>query len=173
MSTTPTPVCRIIRRQFSGCRRIEHIVDHLCAVEGSCISHPMKVSSPSRNGVAALCDDVTYPVTLSLLGRKIVLGRRPCRARSGRNVGYLRTATSRTSPSRKVRFSSHQIDFAWNFPPRRNGRQNPGRAAMSMARLWPRSGKAAGGSRASRSGLRLVHRRLRYTRSEGSEGVAR
>jgi hypothetical protein len=50
-----------------------------------------------------------------------VLGRRRCRARSGRNVGCtqrpLRTATSRTSPSRKVRFSSQPLDFAWNFPP--------------------------------------------------------
>ena len=33
------------------------------------------------------CDDVTYPVTPSLLGWKIVLGRRRCRARPGRNVG--------------------------------------------------------------------------------------
>ena len=29
----------------------------------------------------------TYPVTPSLLGRKIVLGRMRCRARSGRNLG--------------------------------------------------------------------------------------
>jgi hypothetical protein len=27
-------------------------------------------------------------------------------------------STSRTSPSRKVRFSSHALDFCWNFPPR-------------------------------------------------------
>ena len=36
-----------------------------------------------------------------------------------------------------------------------------------------RSGQAGSGSRASRSGLRLVHRRLRHARSEGGQGVAR
>ena len=36
-----------------------------------------------------------------------------------------------------------------------------------------RSGKATARSRASRSGLRLVHRRLRHARSEGGKGVTR
>ena len=36
-----------------------------------------------------------------------------------------------------------------------------------------RSGKARGGPRSARSGLRLVHRRLRHARSERGEGVAR
>jgi hypothetical protein len=30
----------------------------------------------------------------------------------------LRTANFRTSPSEKDRFSSHPLDFAWNFPHR-------------------------------------------------------
>ena len=47
------------------------------------------------------------------------------------------------------------------------------RAAMSMARLWRDQGKRDAGPRSSRSGLRLVHRRLRHARSEGGEGVAR
>jgi predicted ATPase len=44
------------------------------------------------------------------------------------------------------------------------------RAAMSMARLWRDQGKRL---RVARSGLRLVHRRLRHARSEGGEGAAR
>ena len=47
------------------------------------------------------------------------------------------------------------------------------RAAMSMARLWRDQGKAAASSRTARSGLRLVHGRLRHARSEGGEGAAR
>ena len=47
------------------------------------------------------------------------------------------------------------------------------RAAMSMARLWRDQGKRAAGPRSSRSGLRLVHRRLRHARSEGGQGAAR
>ena len=47
------------------------------------------------------------------------------------------------------------------------------RAAMSMARLWRDQGKRAASPRASRSGLRLVHGRLRHARSEGGEGAAR
>jgi hypothetical protein len=73
------------------------------------------------HGVAAPRDDVTYPVTPSLLGRKMVLGRRRCRARPGRNAGStqrtLLTSTSRTSPSKKVLFSSQPLDFAANFLP--------------------------------------------------------
>jgi hypothetical protein len=38
----------------------------------------------------------------------------------------------------------------------------------ALARL----GEAGGGTRASRSGIRLVHRRFRYARSEGGEGAA-
>ena len=47
------------------------------------------------------------------------------------------------------------------------------RAAHDLARLWRDQGKRARGPRTSRSGLRLVHRRLRHARSEGGEGVAR
>ena len=47
------------------------------------------------------------------------------------------------------------------------------RAAMSMARLWRDQGKRAAGPRSARSGLRLVHRRLRHARSEGGQGAAR
>ena len=47
------------------------------------------------------------------------------------------------------------------------------RAAMSIARLWRDQGKRAASSRTARSGLRLVHGRLRHARSEGGEGVAR
>ena len=47
------------------------------------------------------------------------------------------------------------------------------RAAMSMARLWRDQGKRDAGPRSSRSGLRLVHRRLRHARPEGGQGVAR
>ena len=36
------------------------------------------------------------------------------------------------------------------------------RAAMSMARLWRDQGKRAASSRTARSGLRLVHRRVRH-----------
>ena len=46
------------------------------------------------------------------------------------------------------------------------------RAAMSLARLWRDQGKREAGSRTARSGLRLVHRRLRHARPEGGEGVA-
>jgi hypothetical protein len=51
-----------------------------------------------------------------------VLGRRPCRARTGRNVGYHPAALAycnfKNIAFGKVRFSSHPFDFAWNFPPR-------------------------------------------------------
>ena len=47
------------------------------------------------------------------------------------------------------------------------------RAAMSMARLWRDQGKRRRGPRSSRSGLWLVHRRLRHARSEGGQGLAR
>jgi hypothetical protein len=47
------------------------------------------------------------------------------------------------------------------------------RAAMSMARLWRDQGQAGCGPRSSRSGLWLVHRRLRHARSERGEGAAR
>ena len=47
------------------------------------------------------------------------------------------------------------------------------RAAMSLARLWRDQGKRAASARTACSGLRLVHRRLRHARSEGSEGAAR
>jgi hypothetical protein len=40
------------------------------------------------------------------------------------------------------------------------------RAAMSMARLWRDQAKR---DEASRTGLRLVHRRLRHARSEGGQ----
>jgi hypothetical protein len=46
------------------------------------------------------------------------------------------------------------------------------RAAMSMARLWRDQGKAAASSRTARSGLWLVHRRVRHARSERGQGVA-
>ena len=46
------------------------------------------------------------------------------------------------------------------------------RAAMSMARLWRDSGQAAASARTARSGVRLVHGRLRHARSEGGEGAA-
>ena len=57
---------------------------------------------------------------------------------------------------------------------RRRSRQSPGnsRAAMSMARLWRDQGKRQTGPRPSRSGLWLVHRRLRHARLEAGEGVA-
>src|SRR5215831_14355800 len=38
----PIILCRIIRRQFGGRGRIEHIVDHLSAVEGACVDHLMQ-----------------------------------------------------------------------------------------------------------------------------------
>jgi predicted ATPase len=44
------------------------------------------------------------------------------------------------------------------------------RAAMSMARLWRDQGKQDE-ARSSRSGLRLVHRRVRHARSERGEGA--
>ena len=47
------------------------------------------------------------------------------------------------------------------------------RAAMSMARLWRDQGKRDAGPRTARSGLRVVHRRLRHARSEGGQGFAR
>ena len=47
------------------------------------------------------------------------------------------------------------------------------RAAMSIARLWLDQGKRERGPRSSRTGLRLVHRRLRHARSERGEGAAR
>ena len=47
------------------------------------------------------------------------------------------------------------------------------RAAMSMARLWRDQGKPHASPRSARSGLRLVHRRLRHARSEGGQGLAR
>jgi hypothetical protein len=47
------------------------------------------------------------------------------------------------------------------------------RAAMSMARLWRDQGERHEHSRASRSGLRLVHPRLRHARSERGQGLAR
>ena len=47
------------------------------------------------------------------------------------------------------------------------------RAATSLARLWRDQGKRDRGARSARSGLRLVHRRLRHARSEGGEGAAR
>ena len=47
------------------------------------------------------------------------------------------------------------------------------RAAMSMARLWRDQGKRDEARESSRSGLRLVHRRLRHARSEGGQGAAR
>src|SRR4029077_2859228 len=76
--------------------------------------------------VAAPCDDVTYPVTPSLLGRKIVwAGGGAGGGPAGTWVSTqrpLRTATSRAAPSRKVRFSSQPFDFAWNFPLRPNSR---------------------------------------------------
>ena len=45
------------------------------------------------------------------------------------------------------------------------------RAATSLARLLTCQTKARGGARPSRADLRLVHRRLRHRRSEGSEGT--
>ena len=47
------------------------------------------------------------------------------------------------------------------------------RAAITLARLWHDQGKRARSPRATRSGLRLVHRRLRHARSERGQGVAR
>ena len=47
------------------------------------------------------------------------------------------------------------------------------RAAISLARLWRDQGKRAASSRTARSGLRLVHRRVRHARSEGGQGLAR
>ena len=47
------------------------------------------------------------------------------------------------------------------------------RAATSLARLWARAGRARRGPRPARPGLRLVHRGLRYRRSEGRQGAAR
>jgi len=44
-------------------------------------------------------------------------------------------------------------------------------AAIEQERLWRDQGKQDAARELS-SGPRLVHRRLRYTRSEGSEGVA-
>ena len=47
------------------------------------------------------------------------------------------------------------------------------RAATSLARLWARAGQARRGPRPARPGLRLVHRGLRYRRSQGRQGAAR
>jgi predicted ATPase len=47
------------------------------------------------------------------------------------------------------------------------------RAAMSMARLWRDQGKRDEARNLLRSGLRLVHRRLRHARSEGGQGAPR
>ena len=66
------------------------------------------------------CDDVTYPVTPSLLGRKIVLGRRRCRARPGRAGTWVSTLRPlriqlqehrlrRRSGSRPIRLISLEI----------------------------------------------------------------
>jgi Predicted 3'-5' exonuclease related to the exonuclease domain of PolB len=74
-----------------------------------------------RNGVAAPCDDVTYPVTPSPLGPKIVAGPavgpgevRPERGLppSGHCVPQLQNIAFG-----KVRFSSQPLDFAANLPP--------------------------------------------------------
>jgi predicted ATPase len=45
-------------------------------------------------------------------------------------------------------------------------------AAISMARLWRDRGQVAATPQSSRSGLRLVHRRLRHARPQGGEGIA-
>ena len=45
------------------------------------------------------------------------------------------------------------------------------RASISLVRLWRDRGKRRG-SRASRAGLRLVHRGIRYARSERGQSVA-
>jgi hypothetical protein len=45
------------------------------------------------------------------------------------------------------------------------------RAAMSVARLWRDQGKREGGSRVSRSGLRMVQRRVRHARSEDAKAL--
>ena len=47
------------------------------------------------------------------------------------------------------------------------------RAARDLARHWRDQGKTDGSARTAGSGLRLVHGRVRYARSEGSEGAAR
>ena len=47
------------------------------------------------------------------------------------------------------------------------------RTATSMARLWRDQGKRDAGPRSARSGLWLVHRRLRHARSERGQGLAR
>jgi tetratricopeptide (TPR) repeat protein len=47
------------------------------------------------------------------------------------------------------------------------------RACTSLARIWRDQGKLDEAREPSRSGLRLVHRRLRHARSEGSRGIAR
>ena len=47
------------------------------------------------------------------------------------------------------------------------------RAAMSKARLWRDQGKREEARDPARSGLRLVHRRLRHARSEGGKSAAR
>ena len=47
------------------------------------------------------------------------------------------------------------------------------RAAMSLARLWRDQGKVQRSARTARSGLRVVHRRVRHARSEGGEGAFR
>ena len=91
---------------------------------------------------------------------KVVRGRSESRSR--RNC--LRCRASRTRRRRKPISSGHlaiarqQQAKSWEL-----------RAAMSMARLWRDQGKPAASPRTSRSGLRLVHRRLRYTRSKGGE----
>jgi hypothetical protein len=43
----------------------------------------------------------------------------------------LRTATSRTSPSRKTRFSSQPLDFTWNFPASPNSRMSSRRSVLT------------------------------------------
>ena len=51
-------------------------------------------------------------------------------------------------------------------------KENPGNfAPLSMARLWRDQGKREEARRASRSGLRLVHRRVCTPRPEGGEGA--
>jgi predicted ATPase len=47
------------------------------------------------------------------------------------------------------------------------------RAAMSMARLWRDQGKRDAARNLLAPGLRLVHRRLRYARSERGQDAAR
>jgi hypothetical protein len=63
------------------------VVEELQRHRGTRIAEHLKVGAQQYRPAGAL-SPCPYPVTPSRLGRKIVLGRRRCRARPGRNAGH-------------------------------------------------------------------------------------